>query len=242
MSKDKIDINSSNLPGASFYILEEYIRVHLQPYLKRFHSNLDHESRKKINDIINFLETLGYLYDRHARGETISSKELFEKKFTCIEIQKLKGTYKIVLDRDTVPANPAFVEQWNQLNIGVKIEVFGEVMIKLYGIPNCDKIKKAKKLLEQSCVSHEFINVRECVLDEDIVQQWLEVLGVKELVNRRSTTYRNLSDEDLSFNGILGWVSVIKNHPTLLQRPLFEAKGEVKVGLAALVDTIQRLN
>ena len=63
MRKDKIDIVSSELPGASFYIIEDYLRVHLQPYLKRFHTGLDIQSRKKIMNILQFLEALTYLSD-----------------------------------------------------------------------------------------------------------------------------------------------------------------------------------
>tara|TARA_B100000674_G_scaffold470161_1_gene457724 strand:- start:11 stop:739 length:729 start_codon:yes stop_codon:yes gene_type:complete len=242
MRKDKIDINSSILPGASFYIIEDYLRVHLRPYLRRFHSTLDSRLPEKITAIIKFLELLNYLSEVHSKGETISVKELFEKKFTCMEIQKFKRNYKILIDRDTVPANPDFVKQWNLLDSGVKIEVSGEVMIKLYGIPNCDKIRKAKKLLEQSCISHEFINIRECIPEEKSIKQWIETLGEKELINKRSTTYRNLKSNELNRSDVFDWISLIRKHPTLIQRPLFEAKGEVKVGLASLIETIEELN
>ena len=101
-----------------------------------------------------------------------------KSKFEGLLIQKDELGYKILIDRDTVPANPTFINDWNALKSEVKIEALGEVMIKLYGIPNCDKIKKAKKMLEQSCVSYEFINLRESLPNESTIKHWLQALDV----------------------------------------------------------------
>ena len=88
----------------------------------------------------------------------------------------------------------------------------------------------------------EFINIRECIPEEKIIKQWIETLGEKELINKRSTTYRNLKDDELNRSDIFDLISLIRKHPTLIQRPLFEVKGEVKVGLASLIETIEELN
>ena len=242
MRKDKIDIVSSSLPSASFYVIEDYLRVHLQPYLKRFHSSLDTQLRKKIIDMIQFLEVLTSLSDYYVRRETVSAERYLKNKFRNLQIQKYELGYKILIDRNTVPANPTFVSQWNSLDTGVKIEAFGEVMIKLYGIPNCDKIKKARKLLEQSCVSYEFINLRDTLPDEDTLRRWLHILGEKELVNKRSTTFRNLKDNERNFNDLTGLIAVMKQSPTIIQRPLFEFNEKVKIGLSELSNVIEELN
>ena len=242
MRKDKIDIVSSELPGASFYIIEDYLRVHLQPYLKRFHTGLDIQSRKKIMNILQFLEALTYLSDICKKKEAALSDSLMKSKFEGLLIQKDELGYKILIDRDTVPANPTFINDWNALKSEVKIEALGEVMIKLYGIPNCDKIKKAKKMLEQSCVSYEFINLRESLPNESTIKHWLQVLDVNKLVNKRSTTYRKLNDDERNLSNIDEILTVISGHPTIIQRPLFEYKEAVKIGLSELSKAIEELN
>lgn len=242
MRKDKIDIVSSELPGASFYIIEDYLRVHLQPYLKRFHTGLDIQSRKKIMNILQFLEALTYLSDICKKKDAAPSDSLMKSKFEGLLIQKDELGYKILIDRDTVPANPTFINDWNALKSEVKIEALGEVMIKLYGIPNCDKIKKAKKMLEQSCVSYEFINLRESLPNESTIKHWLQVLDVNEVVNKRSTTFRKLNDDERNFSNIDEILTVISGHPTIIQRPLFEYKEAVKIGLSELSKAIEELN
>lgn len=242
MRKDKIDIVSSKLPGATFYVIEDYLRVHLHPYLRLFHSSLDVQLRKKITDIIQFLEVLTYLSDICKNQEEIAVEFLLKNKFRSLEVQKYELGYKILVDRDNVPANPSFVSQWNALDNGVMIEVSGEIMIKLYGIPNCDKIKKARKLLEQSCVSHQFINLRDDLPDDNTLEKWLKLLGEKRLINRRSTTYRNLDAHERDISDCKGLLGIIKNNPTIIQRPLFEFKDEVNVGLSELSTIIEELN
>lgn len=241
MRKDRIDIVSSKLPGAAFYVIEDYLRTHLQPYLRCFHSNLNVELRQKIINVIEFLEVLTFLYDVCKNRKRVTTELILKSKFESLSIQKLELGYKILIDRDTVPANPAFVSQWNALDNGVKIEAVGEVMIKLYGIPNCDKIKKARKLLEKSCVSHEFINLRDDLPDDKTLQWWFEVLGEK-LVNKRSTTFRNLEDSERNVSEDIGWLIIIKNNPTIIQRPLFEFNSEVGIGLSELSNVIEGLN
>lgn len=102
--------------------------------------------------------------------------------------------------------------------------------ITLYGIKNCDTVKKARKWLEQNDIDYQFVDHRADGLDDNNLQQWLDKLGWESLVNKRSTTYRALSDTDKANLGANTAAALLKANPTLIKRPLLEQDGEVHVG------------
>ncbi len=65
-------------------------------------------------------------------------------------------------------------------------------MVALYGIKNCDSVKKARKWLEQNGVDYRFCDLREDGLEEAVLLGWLAKGDVAKLVNRRSTSWKNL--------------------------------------------------
>ena len=69
-------------------------------------------------------------------------------------------------------------------------------MIKMYGIKNCDTIKKAQKFLDSHGVEFEFIDFRQSPINESTLQSFIDTLGWDKLVNKRSTTYRNFTDDE----------------------------------------------
>ena len=71
-------------------------------------------------------------------------------------------------------------------------------MIQIYGIPNCDTIKKTLKLLDQKGVAYEFINYRERPLSNEFLSKVINAVGLENLINKRSTTFRQLSDIEKS--------------------------------------------
>ena len=68
-------------------------------------------------------------------------------------------------------------------------------MITLYGIKNCDTVKKARTWLDQHGVDYTFHDFRTDGLSQDQLQSWLDELGWETLVNRRSTTWKQLDQE-----------------------------------------------
>ncbi|WP_417614820.1 ArsC family reductase [Oceanisphaera sp.] len=102
--------------------------------------------------------------------------------------------------------------------------------IKLYGIKNCDTIKKARKWLEQHDIGYQFIDHRVDGLDTARLHLWLDKLGWEQLVNKRSTTYRALSDTDKANLGADTAAALLEANPTLIKRPLLEQNGEFTVG------------
>jgi len=92
--------------------------------------------------------------------------------------------------------------------------------ITLYGINNCDTVKKALKWLNAENISHEFYDFKKQPLTPELVQEFANLSDWSQLLNKRSTTYRNLSDnikknmsDDVAYEQVL-------LQPTLLKRPL----------------------
>ncbi|MBT3276573.1 arsenate reductase [Candidatus Thioglobus sp.] len=100
--------------------------------------------------------------------------------------------------------------------------------MKMYGIKNCDTVKKAQKYLQLNNIEFEFIDFREQPLDEKTLQSFADSVGWDKLINKRSTTYRNLTDvqkADITLE------LALKN-PTLIKRPVLVTGADVRVGFS----------
>ena len=99
-------------------------------------------------------------------------------------------------------------------------------MLKLYGLKNCDTCKKALKALAAAEVSVDFIDIRAEADLQTSVPQWLTAVGADTLVNRRSTTWRNLDDTARNSPP----QDLLINNPTLIKRPVIESGEDIHVG------------
>lgn len=106
-------------------------------------------------------------------------------------------------------------------------------MITLYGIPNCDTVKKARTWLDQKSVAYQFHDFRKDGLEAAQVQQWIADLGVDTLINKRSTSWKALSDEQKNTLDDTTAVTLILESPTLIKRPLLDKDGDLEVGFKA---------
>jgi len=106
-------------------------------------------------------------------------------------------------------------------------------MIKVHGIKNCDTVKKALKWLEQNQVAYEFRDVRATPLTEAEVLHWLNEVPADNLVNKRSTSWRQLDDSQRDLTDKAAVSKLIAEQPTLFKRPLVEASNEIRVGFNA---------
>lgn len=100
-------------------------------------------------------------------------------------------------------------------------------MIILYGIKNCDTVKKARRYLEQAGITIRFHDYRQDGLDEALLTQLTTALSWQQLLNTRGTTWRALSDEakvdmteQKAFNLMLAQPTLIKR-PILVKEPHF---------------------
>lgn len=96
-------------------------------------------------------------------------------------------------------------------------------MIKIYGIKNCDSVKKAIAFLKSNNIEFEFIDFKTDDLSPEKLQQFIDTLGIEKVVNKRSTTYRNLSDKNITSD-------VILNNLTLIKRPVLENGKQIIIG------------
>ena len=103
----------------------------------------------------------------------------------------------------------------------------------IYGIANCDTIRKTRKWLDARQIAYDFVDVRVQLLSPARVSLWLEKVGVEQLVNRRSTTWRNLDDSAREALELGDAEQLLLDHPTLIKRPVLELGSEVIVGFSA---------
>ncbi len=102
----------------------------------------------------------------------------------------------------------------------------------MYGIKNCDTIKKARNYLENNNIDYEFQDFRKDGLNPVQLRSWIKELGWEALINKRSTTWRNLPDETKeNMNETLALV-VAEDQPTIIKRPVLELADKVLVGFS----------
>ena len=106
-------------------------------------------------------------------------------------------------------------------------------MITLYGIKNCDTVKKARRWLEQQGVEYQFHDFRADGLSREQVQGWLQELGGQELVNRRSTSWKALDQQTRENMDEVTALAAILAQPTLIRRPLLDTGNQRFVGFSA---------
>lgn len=101
---------------------------------------------------------------------------------------------------------------------------------KIYGIKNCDTMKKAFKWLESKGVSYEFQDYKKDAPSEEQAKQWIEILGWENVINKRGTTWRKLDDDLKDSMNKQKAVEVILDNPSIIKRPLLEHNGETILG------------
>ncbi len=103
----------------------------------------------------------------------------------------------------------------------------------LYGIPNCDTVKKARRWLDERGVAHSFHDVRKDGLDPARLQSWIDALGWDKLLNKGGTTFRQLPDAQKNGLDAAAAKAMMLDQPAMIRRPVVEAEGAVSVGFSA---------
>jgi Spx/MgsR family transcriptional regulator len=103
----------------------------------------------------------------------------------------------------------------------------------LYGIKNCDTVKKARQWLKTNGSDYTFVDVREDGVDKTEVQRWLDKAGLDVVVNKRSTTWKKLSDEQKDGLNEITALDLLLANPTLVKRPVLTIDDSVFVGFKA---------
>jgi len=104
----------------------------------------------------------------------------------------------------------------------------------LYGIPNCDTVKKARTWLADNGHDFTFHDFKKQGLSRELVQGWLKDLDWETLVNRKGMTWRNLSDErKAQVNDADSATELMLENPSVIKRPVLAGVGPVSVGFSS---------
>lgn len=106
-------------------------------------------------------------------------------------------------------------------------------MTQIYGIPNCNTVKKARQWLAEHHIAAEFIDFKKTPPTADQLAAWLDAVSAKVLVNRKGTTWRKLSAaEQQSCDTTDGAIAVMLAHPSVIKRPVLLYQNQVHVGFS----------
>jgi len=100
--------------------------------------------------------------------------------------------------------------------------------IQLYGIKNCDTVKKALVYLNDHDVNYQFIDFRQNPISKRVLIKMVDSVGWEILINKRSTTYRSLSEEEKSNINY----DLVLSLPTLIKRPVMVRGKNIIVGFS----------
>ncbi|MFT5599390.1 MAG: arsenate reductase [Urechidicola sp.] len=104
--------------------------------------------------------------------------------------------------------------------------------VTIYGIANCDTIKKAKQWLTQRELAFQFHDYRKQGLDPTLLRNWVDELGWGVLINKRGTTWRQLSDLVKNNVDKESAIAIMLDNPAIIKRPLLVKGDERHVGFS----------
>ncbi|CAH8201491.1 ArsC family reductase [Vibrio aestuarianus] len=105
--------------------------------------------------------------------------------------------------------------------------------IIMYGIPNCDTIKKAKKWLDNATVDYQFHDYRKQGIPPELVNQFCQALGWEVVVNKRGTTFRQLSALQKEALNAETAVDLLVENPAMIKRPILMVDNQYYIGFKA---------
>jgi len=103
-------------------------------------------------------------------------------------------------------------------------------MITIFGIKNCDTMKKAFRWLDDNHIEYVFHDYKKEGLDEATAKAWVDKLGWENLINKRGTTWRKLEEETKNTMNNEQAVRTMVNQPSIIKRPLLILKDGVHLG------------
>ena len=102
--------------------------------------------------------------------------------------------------------------------------------ITIYGIKNCDTMKKARAWLDKHGVDYNFHDYKTAGIDKDRLARWSRAVGWETLLNRAGTTFRKLPDADKTNLTEKKAMALMLAQPSMIKRPVLESGGKLLVG------------
>lgn len=104
---------------------------------------------------------------------------------------------------------------------------------KIYGIKNCDTMKKAFKWLEASNIAYEFHDYKKQGVSDDILEKAIKAHGWEAVINKRGTTWRQLPKDVQENMDAVQAIKIAQDNPSIIKRPLLTHKDEIFLGFKA---------
>ena len=106
--------------------------------------------------------------------------------------------------------------------------------VTMYGLATCDTTRAARKWLDGQGITHAFHDVREDGLTKAMVESWIKQLGWEKVLNKASTTWRELPEKEKAGVDEKKAVTLLLAHPTLVKRPVLDRAGKLSLGFKPL--------
>jgi arsenate reductase len=97
--------------------------------------------------------------------------------------------------------------------------------ITIYGIKNCDTMKKARAALDKRRVAYDFYDYKAKGIDRAMLEAWVKKAGWETLLNRAGTTFRKLADKDKANLTEKKAIALMLAQPSMIKRPVLELPG-----------------
>ena len=102
--------------------------------------------------------------------------------------------------------------------------------ITIYGIKNCDTMKKARAWLDGHGVAYDFLDYKTAGIARDMLKQWSDEVGWETLLNRAGTTFKKLPDADKDGLNERKALALMEAQPSMIKRPVLDLGGKLLVG------------
>ncbi len=103
-------------------------------------------------------------------------------------------------------------------------------MLKLFGIPNCDQIKKTQKWLKDHNIAFDFHDYKKQGITKKQLSEWCKVVNWEVLLNKRSRTWKELNEKDKSNLTQSKAITLMQKYPTLIKRPVVQKGKLIEIG------------
>lgn len=102
--------------------------------------------------------------------------------------------------------------------------------VTLFGIPNCDTVKKARTWLDGKGINYTFHDYKKGGADADKLRTWCATAGWETILNRAGTTFKKLPDADKADINEVKAIKLMLEQPSMIKRPVVEYPGGLLVG------------
>jgi Spx/MgsR family transcriptional regulator len=109
-------------------------------------------------------------------------------------------------------------------------EKAGNMTVTIYGIKNCDTMKKARSWLDAEGIDYAFHDYKSAGIDTAHLNAWCDAAGWETVLNRAGTTFKKLDEADKTDLSREKAITLMLAQPSMIKRPVLEAKGKITVG------------